>query len=395
MSRRAIAILSTENLLHNLQIIRNSAPNSKIMAMLKGNAFGHGLRSVASRLEKHVENLGVASIEDALALRKIGINSPITLTEGVFEADELLIASAQRFEVVFHDQSQINWLEASRLPLPLKIWIKVDTGMGRVGFSGEQVEIIHERLATNMQVLQPIGIMSHFACADKLDHPMNQIQMNAFHKFAHQLPGPKSFCNSSAIFHFPVAQYDVVRPGLALYGISPISGKSGADIHLKPVMTLKSRLVAVRKFKKGSCIGYESKFTCPEDMQVGVIAMGYGDGYPRLAQNGTPVLVDNIKCKIVGRVSMDMMSVDLRTAPHAQVGDPVVLWGNSLPLEEVASYTPKSPYDLITGIQQRVNFYWTMAAEPSQAKAITSSGMLVQESASETKILVSDEKSQN
>ena len=360
MSRGAIAILSTENLLHNLNTIKRAAPEKKVMAMIKANAYGHGLRSVASRLHRHVDSLGVASVDEALAIRKSGVNSPITLIEGIFEPDELLIASAQRFHVVFHDDSQIKWLEASSLPLPLKIWLKIDTGMGRLGFGPNDARNIYDRLSRNRQIVQPIGIMSHLACADTYEHPMNQQQLAAFNQFTATLPGPKSFANSAALFHFPSSQFDVVRPGLSLYGISPIKTKSAASFHLKPVMTLQTRLIAIRNFTAGSCIGYESTFTCPENMPVGVVAMGYGDGYPRLAQNGTPVLVNNQRCQIVGRVSMDMMSVDLRTSPHAKVGDPVVLWGDQLPLEEVAAYTTHSPYDLVTGVQQRVKFYWTL-----------------------------------
>jgi alanine racemase len=360
MSRAAIAILSTENLLHNLETIKKAANQRKIIAMIKANAYGHGLRSVASRLEKHVDSLGVASIDEALALRKTGVKTPITLIEGVFELDELIIASTQRFHVVFHDETQIKWLEASSLPLPLKAWIKIDTGMGRLGFDLDQAKDIYKRLLTNEQIAQPIGVMSHFACADNLNHPLNQKQIDAFRLFTQGLPGLKSFANSPALFNFPAIHCDVVRPGISLYGISPFKEKSAAELNLLPVMTLQTRLIATRIFKKGSSIGYGSHFTCPEDMPIGVIAMGYGDGYPRSAQNGTPILVKKVRCQIVGRVSMDMITVDLRNCPNACIGDPVVLWGDQLPIEEVASHTANIPYDLVTGVQQRVKFRWTL-----------------------------------
>jgi alanine racemase len=201
--------------------------------------------------------------------------------------------------------------------------------------------------------------MSHFACADESAHPLNQKQIATFSQLCSSLPGPKSFSNSAAIFQFPNAHYDVVRPGLALYGISPIAGKSAQELGLRPVMTLQTRLIAVRTFKKGASIGYGSQFICPEDMPIGIIAMGYGDGYPRTAQNGTPILVNNIRCQIVGRVSMDMITIDLRGCPAAKVGDHVVLWGNGLPIEEVAPHTAHIPYDLVTNVQQRVKFHWT------------------------------------
>lgn len=359
MSRAAIAILSTENLLHNLEVLKKRSPQSQVMAMIKANAYGHGLRSVALRLEKNVQSLGVASIDEAIALRKVGIKGAITLIEGVFEPDELLIASSQNFHVIFHHESQLEWLEKSSLPLPLRVWLKIDSGMGRLGFSLDSAKNAYQRLSQNPQIVQPIGIISHFACADEEKHPLNAQQIQAYQTFIHGLPGPKSFANSPAIFHFPQAHYDVVRPGLALYGVSPLPEKSAKELGLKPVMTLQTRLIATHLLKKGSSIGYGSQFICPEDMWVGVVAMGYGDGYPRTARNGTPVLVNNIRCQVVGRVSMDMTTIDLRTCPGAKIGDPVILWGNGLPIEEVAQHTAQIPYDLLCAIQPRVKFHWT------------------------------------
>lgn len=359
MSRAAVAILSTENLLHNLAVIKKTSGNKDIMVMIKANAYGHGLRSVARRVQGQVDSLGVASIDEALALRKAGVNAPITLIEGVFEPNELLIASSQRFRVVFHDPVQIAWLESNTLPLPVRAWLKVDSGMGRLGFNLKEAGMYYERLSRSSQIAKPLGIMSHFACADVADHPLNKKQMQAFEQFAKDLSGPKSFANSAAIFQFPAAHYDVVRPGLAAYGISPIPKKTAAELGLRPVMTLQTRLIGVRMMEKGSSIGYGSQFICPEDMPVGVIAMGYGDGYPRSARTGTPVLVNQTRCQLVGRVSMDMSTIDLRNLPSAVVGDPVTLWGAQLPIEEVATYTANIPYDLVTGVQQRVKFYWT------------------------------------
>jgi len=363
MSRAAIAILSTENLLHNLEVIKKASGKSRIMAMIKANAYGHGLRSVATRLEKHVDSLGVASVDEALAIRKVGVKAPITLVEGVFEPDELLVASSQRFHVVFHEETQVKWLEMSSVPLPIKAWLKIDSGMGRLGFDLESAKGIYQRLSQSSQIVQPIGILSHLACADELDHPLNHKQIQAFRSFVDGLPQAtqKSFANSPGIFHFPETHYDVVRPGIALYGISPVKEKSANELNLRPVMTLQTRLIAVRRLAKGSSIGYGSQFICPEDMKIGVVAMGYGDGYPRSAHNGTPVLVNHVRCQLVGRVSMDMLTLDLRGCPDAKVGDPVILWGNQLPIEEVASHTSQIPYDLVTGVQQRVKFHWTFA----------------------------------
>jgi alanine racemase len=328
--------------------------------MVKANAYGHGIRSVSLRVQNYVDSVGVASIDEAIALRKAGVKTPVTLMEGVFEPDELLVASCEGFHVVFHTQTQIEWLEASSsLPLPLTAWLKVNTGMGRLGFSLDDALHAYQRLNTNRLIKSPVGIMSHFACADEQHHPLNQEQQDRFSRLIHNIPGPKSFCNSAAVFSFPEHHYDVIRPGIALYGISPFEHRTAKSLNIKPVMTLQTRLIAVRIARKGSTLGYGARFVCPEDMPVGVIAMGYGDGYPRSAQEGTPILVNGIRCTIVGRVSMDMITIDLRPCPNAHVNDQVVLWGNELPIEEVAPYTGSVPYDLLTAIQSRVRFHWT------------------------------------
>jgi alanine racemase len=360
MSRAAIAILSTENLHHNLRTLRALTPHATMIAMIKANAYGHGLRSVAMRLESGVESLGVASIDEALALRKVGIKIPITLMEGVFEPDEFLIASCQKFHVVIHNHIQVEWLQATILPAPLKIWLKVDTGMGRLGFTPHEATAIYKQLSLHPKIHQPIGLISHFACSEDKAHPLNIQQMQTFKEFIKDLPGPKSFANSAAMINFPESHFDTVRPGLALYGVSPCPGISAAFLGLKPVMTLQTRLIAIRQMNKGSTLGYGALFKCPEDMPVGVIAMGYGDGYPRTAAEGTPILVNGKRCQLVGRVSMDMATIDLRPFPSAKVGDAVTLWGEGLPLEDVAIHTAHTPYDILCGVQSRVKFHWTM-----------------------------------
>lgn len=362
MSRSAIAILSTQNLLHNLNVLKKKAPEADVIAMVKANAYGHGLRSVSQRLQDHISSLGVASIDEALALRKAGVTCPITLCEGVFEADELLVASCQRFHVVFHEENQLRWLEQSQLPVPLKAWLKIDSGMGRLGFKPLEGAKAFERLKACEAIEKPLGIMSHFACSELKDHPLNQQQIKTFEAFTKDHKGPKSFLNSGGIFNFPNKAFNTIRPGLALYGVSPMGDRRAQDLGLKAVMTLQTRLIAVKNHEKGSFIGYGARYQCPEDMPIGVIAMGYGDGYPRTANDGTPILVNGKRCQIVGRVSMDMATIDLRQCPGAQVGDPVTLWGEGLPIEEVATHTQNIPYDILTGIQSRVVFHWTLGA---------------------------------
>lgn len=362
MSRAAIAILSTENMVHNLGVLRSKAASAKVIALVKANAYGHGLRSTSMRLEKAgVESLGVASIDEAIALRDVGVKIPITLMEGVFEPDELLIASCRQFDVVVHTLEQVSWIMKSSLPSPIRIWLKVDTGMGRLGFGLESGIRAQEELNFCPSVARPVGLMSHFACADEPHNPQNRHQMEQMNLILRHFPGPKSFVNSAALINFPEMAGDVVRPGLALYGVSPVANVVARDLGLRPVMTLQTRLIAVRHMRKGDSLGYGSRYLCPEDMCVGIIAMGYGDGYPRSARDGTPVLVGGRRCFLAGRVSMDMASIDLRPCPDAKVGDGVILWGEGLPIEEVASHTAQCPYDLLCAIQSRVKFHWTMA----------------------------------
>jgi alanine racemase len=360
MSRSAVAILSSENLLHNLRVIKEKANTAKVIAMVKANAYGHGIRSASLRLDKHVDMLGVACIDEALALRKVGINSPIVLMEGVFEPNELLIAAAENFHVVFNNQLQIEWLDRALLPYPLKSWLKINTGMGRLGFSVDQATRVYQLLAAHKKIAEPVRIMSHLSCAENFDHPLNKKQIQAFKEIKENIPnGEFSLCNSAGIWNFPECAYDYVRPGLALYGVSPFPGTVAQDYDLKPVMTLQTGIVAVQNLKKGDNVGYGGQYTCPEDMPVGIIAFGYGDGYPITARNGTPIIVNDVECPLIGRVSMDMISIDLRPCPNAKIGDPVILWGNSLPIEKLTEYTSSITWSILTGVQHRVKFFWS------------------------------------
>lgn len=356
MSRPIKAVLSRRNLLHNVSLIRQQAPRAKLIAMVKANAYGHGLRSVSKRLESHVDLLGVASIDEALALRKVGVKTPILLMEGVFTPHEIKDAAHENCHVVFHEPQQLAWLQQSTQMI--KAWLKVDTGMGRLGFSSQEAEATFNQMAQYHHITQPIRILSHFACADNPEHPLNQQQINLFNALRKQIKTEYSLCNSGGIFLFPQHHYDFVRPGISLYGASPFTNKTGLELGLQPVMTLKTKLIAVKQKTKGSFLGYGARFVCPEDMLIGVVAGGYGDGYPSSARDGTPILVNNIRSSLIGRVSMDLMTVDLRACPAAKAGDPIILWGDGLPIEKVAAYTNQSAYDLLTGMQNRVQFEW-------------------------------------
>jgi alanine racemase len=359
MYKRAFAILSESNLLHNLATIKNHAPHTKVIAMIKANAYGHGLREVAIRLEKHVYSLGVASIEEAMALRKINIKAQITLMSGIYEPEDLIVAARENFQVVFHEQTQLDWLKNITLTHKLTAWLKIDTGMGRLGFTPKQAQMAYNQLSQNIYIEQPIGIMSHLACSDEANHPLTKAQVDCFQQFVKDKPNnPKSLFNSAAILTLPNQNYDIIRPGLALYGISPIEGITGANLNLKPVMTLQARLIAIKRVTKNSTLGYGARFSCPNDMTIGVVSIGYGDGYPRSAQDGTPVLINNQICPLIGRVSMDMITVDLTNCPSAQVGNIATLWGQGLPIETVAPHISQGTYDMLTAVQSRVKFYW-------------------------------------
>lgn len=333
---------------------------ARVVAMVKSNAYGHGIRSTAKRLDGHIALFGVASIDEALILDSISVTTPVLLAEGVFSQDELQLAAQKNFHVVFHDHQQIAWLAASQLERPITAWIKVNTGMGRLGFAVHEVEQIYNLLSSHPLIKKPIHIMSHFACADIDNHPLNHEQKVQVFYLKNKFPAALfSFCNSAALFRYKELHDDYVRVGIALYGVSPFSNYAAQDLNLRPVMTFTTKLISVKTLPQGASIGYGARYSCPTSMPVGIVACGYGDGYPISARDGTPVLINGVRCPLIGRVSMDMMAVDLRPCSGAQVGDSVVLWGEGLPLEEVVAHTSEIVWNMLTNIQLRVKFYWT------------------------------------
>jgi alanine racemase len=351
------AVLSSENLRHNIAVIKDKAPKSKVMAMLKANAYGHGIRSTAMRIDNLIDFIGVARIDEAIALRKVGIKSPICIMQGIFSQEDAIICSCNNFEVVIHDWTQLHSLDVN-LPRKLNVWLKVDTGMGRLGFNVEEAMVVFSRLRS-LNSIDTITLTSHFACADDIDHPLNKVQMERFSKLAGDFPGPKSLANSAGIFNFPQSHYDVVRPGIAIYGISPVKDKVGSDLNLKPVMNLMAKVISVRDVKAGTKIGYGARFTAQSNIRLATVGIGYGDGYPRSAADGTKVLIKNTLCSIVGKVSMDMITVNTVNRTDIECCDVAQLWGSCLPLEITSRTTNNSPYDILTSVQLRVKFHWT------------------------------------
>jgi alanine racemase len=353
MARAREAIIDLGALRLNLQRVRRAAPRSRVVAVIKADGYGHGIVAVARALEG-ADALGVACLEEAMALRGAGIAAPILLLEGVFAAAELADAAEHTLTVVVHMEEQIAMLEGVRLPRPLEVWVKVDTGMHRLGFRPQAVPEALRRLRASRQVSRVRGLMTHLACADEFDHPLTRQQWSCLSNVAGRVEGELSVANSAAILGWPEMHADWVRPGIMLYGVSPFAERVGTDHDLSPVMTLGSNLMAIRRCKGGEAIGYGASWTCPEDMAVGVVSIGYGDGYPRHAPPGTPVLVNGRPAALVGRVSMDMLNVDLRGHPQARVGDPVVLWGRGLPVETVARQASTIGYELLCQVTRRV-----------------------------------------
>lgn len=340
---------------HNLQKVRELAPGSRVFAVIKANAYGHGVARVVPYLQD-ADGLAVARVDEAVRLRQSGVSLPLLVLEGFFGPDELDAAARYALQVAVHQPEQLALLRQRQLAEPLVCWLKVDSGMHRLGFQPDDVVAAWQALQEIPAVADEVRLMTHLSSADDLNDPTTQAQITTFRHFAEQFDSACSIANSAGIISWPTARSDWVRPGIMLYGASPMTGQSGDQIGLKPVMTLHSRLIAVNHFAKGSPVGYSGIWTCPEAMSVGVVAAGYGDGYPRHAPSGTPVLLNGRRVPLIGRVSMDMLTVDLRSQPAARPGDPVTLWGAGLPAEEVATSSGTIAYELFCGVTQRVPF---------------------------------------
>ena len=355
MSRATGAVINLTALRHNLRRVRALAPRSRIIAMVKANAYGHGL-AVAARALSEADAFGVASLDEALAIRRAGLAHPIVLLEGVFVAAELEDAARNACELVVHDQHQLTLLETSRLDKALGVWLKLDTGMHRLGFSPSEVPDAWRRLNVARAVRGPVRLMTHLARADEPGNAHTRKQLAIFAEVTASLQAEHSIANSAALLAWPESQADWVRPGILLYGVSPFANRNGADEGLIPAMTMRTTLIAVKDVPRGDMVGYGGNWVAPVDTRIGIAAIGYGDGYPRHAPNGTPVLVNGVRVPLVGRVAMDMIAVDLGKTSRAAVGDPVVLWGAELPVEEIARAAGTIPYELLCGVTQRVKF---------------------------------------
>jgi alanine racemase len=350
--RPARALIDPDALRHNFSRVRSYASLASVMAVVKADGYGHGMVWTATTL-RDADAFGVASAEDGIVLRDAGIQKPICLLEGFFHPDELPTLVRHQLSSVVHHESQLWDLEHAGKIEPIDVWVKVDTGMHRLGFPPEAIPAVIKRLKVCMAAGR-VRVMSHFPTADNRFDSVTPDQIRLLDELTLNLNVDRSLANSAGIVNWPSSHFEWVRPGIMLYGATPMIGMSAAVLDLKPVMTLASEIIAINQRRKRDAIGYGGDWVCPEDMPVGVVAIGYGDGYPRHAPPGTPVLVNGLRVPLVGRVSMDMITVDLRELPDAKVGDPVVLWGAGLPVEEIAALSGTISYELLCCVTARV-----------------------------------------
>jgi alanine racemase len=354
MGRAATATINLSAIKHNYQIAKARSPHGKAMAIIKANAYGHGACVVAHALEADVDAFGVACIEEAIELRGAGITKPILLLEGFFTLDELDYISENNLWCALHDLAQITALSQLSLKKPINVWLKMDSGMHRLGINPQDYVEAYKRLK-DIPFINEIVLMSHFSSADDVDDPKTMAQISCFNDVTAGLDAPVSIANSAGLLAHSLARRDWQRPGIMLYGASPFADDLSCAKDLKPVMSLTSEVIAVRSLEAGDSVGYSEKWTCDKPTIVGTVAMGYADGYPRHAKNGTPVMVNGVRTKIIGRVSMDMLTVDLTDVPNAKVGASVELWGDHISANEVAACADTIPYTLFTGITNRVH----------------------------------------
>ena len=349
------ATLDGDALRHNLAAVRQLAPRSRVLAVIKANAYGHGIVGVAKSLGD-ADAFGVARIGEGLSLRAAGITRPIVLLEGVFSADELLQASAANFELVVHSEEQIAQLEQSS-GHRFDVWLKLNTGMNRLGVTPDEFAAARQRLQACACVGQ-VRVMTHLFGAEEAGGSGTREQIGRFLALTAGLDCERSIANSAGLIAWPEARTDWVRPGLMLYGISPLPQRDAGALGLRAVMTLTTQLIAVRRVSTGEGVGYNAIWRAPRDSLIGIAAIGYGDGYARNVRSGAPVLVNGHPASVAGRVSMDMTAIDVSDVPGVKVGDEVVLWGASVPADRVAPFADTIAYELVCGITQRVTRLW-------------------------------------
>jgi alanine racemase len=347
------AVVDTAALRHNLQRVRAAAPDARVMAVIKANAYGHGLVPAAKALGG-TDGYAVARLEEGLALRAAGLRQRVLLLEGVFGADQLDAARQQDFDLMVHSAEQLRILEQRGHCGGLRVWLKIDTGMNRLGFRVDEFADAHARLVRLVPAAERPVLVTHLATADDVRAPMTGEQLRAFDEVTRGIPGERSIANSAGLLGWPASRHEWVRPGLALYGATPFPAGLAGDFGLRPAMTLQSEVIAVRTVRTGETCGYGAAWRAGRESRIAIVAAGYGDGYPRSLPSGAPVAIGGRRAPLVGRVSMDMIAVDATDLPPVSPGDPAVLWGEGVPVEEVARCAGTIPYELLCGVSQRV-----------------------------------------
>ncbi|HET7312830.1 alanine racemase [Salinisphaera sp.] len=350
---RALATIDRAALAHNLGRVRALAPGRAVYAAVKADGYGHGAATVANALAG-ADGFAVSSLDEALQLRWSGIAQPIMTLSQPLDAQVCACAAEHDIRPVVFDRTHLDALAGYAGP-DLSVWVKLDTGMHRLGFAAPDAGAIDARLK-ELRHVKRLGWLTHLGCADDPDSPMTERQLATFAAGTGRLGGQRSIANSAGVLAWPAAHADVIRPGIMLYGSSPMAGATAADYDLRPAMHLSAPIISRRRVAAGEPIGYGATWRAPEDMEVGVIGIGYGDGYPRHAPSGTPVLVRGRRAAVVGRVSMDMITIDLRAVPEAEVGERVTLWGPGLPADEVAAAAGTIAYELFCRLTPRVAF---------------------------------------
>jgi alanine racemase len=348
MPRPIRATISAGAIAHNLELARRHAAGAKVWAVIKANAYGHGVER-AARAARGADGFAVLDFEEAARVRRAGFAQPILILEGMFEPGDVSLVAEHRLTPVIHRREQLEMLGAASAPLD--VYLKVNSGMNRLGFTGDEVPHAYQALVRHPQV-KSITLMTHFADADGATGVAAQLER--FAGLTKSFRRPRSLANSAALLRFPEARGDWVRPGIMLYGCSPFADQSAAALGLRPAMTLASAIIATQELRPGEGVGYGLAYKAERPLRIGVVACGYADGYPRQAPSGTPVLVDGRRTRIVGRVSMDMITVDLTELPHAGIGAPVTLWGEGLSADEVAAAAGTLSYELLCALAPRV-----------------------------------------
>ena len=356
MSVENTVTINQAALAHNLQRVKTFAPHAKVLAMIKSDGYGHGAVAVAEALQA-ADAFGVARLSEAVQLREAGVSKPVILMGGFFAPEQLADIAYYDISIVVQNDWQLQTLLSTPLSKSLQVWLKINTGMNRLGVGLSDVDVFMQALQACEWVEKPIKLMTHCSDAGEVDNPKTLQQWQRFNEAVADYAGEKSIANSAAILNFPQTHADWVRPGILLYGISPVKDKSAAELGLQPAMTLRSHIIALQQVAQGEAVGYGSQWVANKNSTIAIAAIGYGDGYPWSVKSNTPVLIHEQRYPMVGRVSMDMMAIDIGGATDIKIGDEVVLWGQGLPIETIADYAGTIPYELILKLTSRVKHH--------------------------------------